>query len=343
MTRKTLEDAKKSIYKASTEPGTQEIKGYDLDAPFNLDAFLASFGTSGFQAANLGQAISIAKRMRHARDSHGKKFTLFLGYTSNQVSSGNRELIKYLVQHNMVDVLVTTAGGVEEDIIKVFKPFLQGDFRADGKTLREHGINRTGNIFVPNDRYVAFEQFVRPLLDELTGKNTKPVTLTPSAICKLLGERVAEHESHESSILYWAAKNNIPVFCTAITDGSFGDITFFHQINALNKQEQFVTIDILADNARLNRLAMDAEQTGALIIGSGIVKHQILNANMMREGLDYAIYLNTSPEYDGSDSGAEPEEAKSWGKVGGDANAVKVVCDATISLPLLLMGAFRRE
>lgn len=343
MTRKTLEDAKASIYKESVEPETNAIKGYDLDAPFNLDAFLASLATSGFQAANLGNAISIAKRMRHARDTKGKGFTLFLGYTSNQVSSGNRELIRYLVQHKMVDVLVTTAGGVEEDIIKVFKPFLQGDFRADGKTLRAHGINRTGNIFVPNDRYIEFEQFVRPLLDELTAKNTKHVTLTPSNICQLLGERIVHEKNHESSILYWAAKNSIPIFCTALTDGSFGDITFFHQINALNKNEQFITIDILKDNAALNRLAMDAEQTGAIIIGSGLVKHQILNANMMREGLDYAIYLNTSAEYDGSDSGAEPEEAKSWGKVGGDANTVKVVCDATIALPLLLLGAFRRE
>ena len=44
---------------------------------------------------------------------------IFLGYTSNLVSAGVREHIRYLVQHRMVDVLCTTAGGIEEDFIKV--------------------------------------------------------------------------------------------------------------------------------------------------------------------------------------------------------------------------------
>lgn len=44
---------------------------------------------------------------------------IFLGFTSNLISSGVREHIRYLVQHSMVDVMVTTAGGVEEDLIKV--------------------------------------------------------------------------------------------------------------------------------------------------------------------------------------------------------------------------------
>lgn len=43
---------------------------------------------------------------------------IFLGYTSNLVSAGVRESIRYLVQHRMVDVIVTTAGGIEEDLIK---------------------------------------------------------------------------------------------------------------------------------------------------------------------------------------------------------------------------------
>ena len=47
------------------------------------------------------------------------KCTIFLGYTSNMISSGVRETIRYLVQHKLVDCLVTTAGGVEEDIMKV--------------------------------------------------------------------------------------------------------------------------------------------------------------------------------------------------------------------------------
>ncbi len=53
-------------------------------------------------------------------------------------------------------------------------------------------------------------------------------------------------------------------------------------------------------------------------------------------GLDYAIYLTTAVEYDGSLSGARPHEAISWGKVKPSAKHVHVYCDATITLPLLL-------
>ena len=65
-----------------------------------------------------------------------------------------------------------------------------------------------------------------------------------------------------------------------------------------------------------------------------------MNANMMREGTKYAIYINTSMEGDGSDSGALPEEAKSWGKAAADADSIKVQVDATIAFPLLVAGAF---
>ena len=52
----------------------------------------------------------------------GVRAKIFLGYTSNLVSSGVREHVRYLVQHRMVDVIVTTAGGIEEDLIKVRNP-----------------------------------------------------------------------------------------------------------------------------------------------------------------------------------------------------------------------------
>ena len=44
---------------------------------------------------------------------------IFLGFTSNLISAGVREHVRYLVEHKMVDVVVTTAGGIEEDLIKV--------------------------------------------------------------------------------------------------------------------------------------------------------------------------------------------------------------------------------
>ena len=92
------------------------------------------------------------------------KATVFLGYTSNMISSGVRETIRFLVQHKMVDVIVTTAGGIEEDLMKCFNDTYIGDFALAGRALRAKGVNRIGNLLVPNDNYCAFEDWVKPLL-----------------------------------------------------------------------------------------------------------------------------------------------------------------------------------
>ena len=57
---------------------------------------------------------------------------IFLGYTSNMVSSGNRDIIRWLVKHKKINCLVTTAGGIEEDLIKCLGDFYLGDCHSLG-------------------------------------------------------------------------------------------------------------------------------------------------------------------------------------------------------------------
>lgn len=83
------------------------------------------------------------------------------------VSSGVRDTIRFLVEHRLVDCLVTTAGGVEEDLIKCLAPTYIGDFQLDGSKLRDKGLNRIGNLLVPNDNYCLFEDWVTPHLDTM--------------------------------------------------------------------------------------------------------------------------------------------------------------------------------
>ncbi len=316
-----LEKAKESIFKTSEEPRGDHVKGFAFDNS-DFKAFLDAYSTTGFQATHLGRAMDIARKMRN------DKVTIFLGFTSNMISSGVREAITYLVKNKLVHAIVTTAGGVEEDIIKCYKPFIIGDFRLDGAKLREAGINRIGNLLVPNDRYIKFEEIFTKLLKELM-EEQKDEIATPSEICKRLGEF-----GDETSYLYWAAKNDIPVFCPGITDGSMGDQIFFF------RSENDLKIDVASDISKLTDMVLDAKETGAIILGGSLPKHHIMNANMMREGTKYTIYINTAMEGDGSDSGALPEEAKSWGKAAADSSTVKVQADATIVFPLLVAGAF---
>jgi len=320
--------SKGAVFKKSSDVKGIEVKGYNFEGDLDFDRFLENYMSTGFQATNIGRAIDVVKKMRE------DNVTVFFGYTSNMVSSGIRDVIRYLVKNRMVHVLVTTAGGVEEDIIKCLKPFVLGRFDAKGSELREKGINRIGNVFVPNDRYIKFEKFMNSFLAKMLEKQkVQGRPLSPSEIIRELGKEI----NNEQSIYYWAYKNDIPVFCPALTDGSFGDMTYFFK----KKNNEF-RIDIVDDLIRINDIAINAEKTGIILLGAGVIKHHICNANLFRDGADYAVYINTAQEFDGSDAGARPDEAVSWGKIKPEAKSVKVYGDATIIFPLIVAGAFRK-
>ena len=150
--------------------------------------------------------------------------------------------------------------------------------------------------------------------------------------------RLGEEINDESSIYYWAAKNDIPVFCPAITDGSLGDMIYFHSY-----RNPGLIVDIAADIRNMNSQAVFAKKSGMIILGGGLVKHHICNANMMRNGADFAVYLNTAQEFDGSDAGARPDEAVSWGKIRADGRSVKVYAEASLVFPLIVAETFAKE
>ncbi|VDL76445.1 unnamed protein product [Nippostrongylus brasiliensis] len=246
------------------------------------------------------------------------------------------QVLRFVVQHDFVDCVVTSAGGVEEDLIKCLKPSYLGDFHMDGKQLRSRGLNRAGNILIPNDNYCAFEDWLMPVLDEcLREQQENGVSWTPSKLIRRLGEKI----NNEDSILYWAARNHIPIFCPALTDGSLGDMLYFHSV----KNSPGIRLDIVEDVRHINTMAVKSVRTGTLILGGGVVKHHINNANLMRNGSDFTVYINTGMEFDGSDSGAQPDEAVSWGKVKPSAHSVKVCADATLVFPLLVAETFARR
>ncbi len=312
--------------------GWPEVKGYDFEGKFNFWQFLKSYYHTGFQATSLYNAIVLIRQMRR------EKATIFLGYTSNMISCGVREQIKYLTKNKLVDVLVTTTGGLEEDIIKAKKPFVLGSYDADGGSLREKGINRTGNIFIPDDRYLFFESFMNGLLKRLY--SIKKVW-TIAEFVKEMGkelETLAKSDPEinpESSVTYWAYKNSIPYFVLPLVDGSVGDIIYFFK----RTHPDFI-IDETSVIVEINNIAMNAEKSGVIALGGSVPKHLVANANLFREGADYAVYITTAMEYEGSNAGANPDEAVSWGKFKAKRTTVKVYAEASLVFPLIVAGAF---
>lgn len=352
--------------------GTPQCKGHDFSESSDIDSIMSSFLTTGFQATNLGLAVKQIQMMRSWRLSDTPwiedvddetlkadqircriRTRIFLAYTSNQISCGQREVIRFLAQHRMIDVIVTTAGGIEEDIIKCIHPTYIGDFNLSGRELRKNGINRIGNLLLPNKNYCDFEDWLTPIINAMhdeqdqawasaftarTPSDQEPIrpsfVWTPSKVIHRLGKEVNNPES----VLYWAAVNDIPIFCPALTDGSIGDMLFFHSY----KRSGFV-LDINEDIRRINELALRSHSTGQIIIGGGVAKHHTCNANLMRNGADFSVFINTASDFDGSDTGASPDEAISWGKIRGTAKPVKVTADASIVFPLIVASTFAKD
>ena len=326
--------------------GAIPVTGLDFNTFSNRNLTVAelvdSMSNTGFQASSIGRAAQIINGMREWRDPEtGDRTAIFMGYTSNLISSGLRETLRWLVQHRHVQAVVTTAGGVEEDFIKCLAPTYLGSFSAAGAKLRKQGMNRIGNLLVPNSNYCAFEDWVMPILDRLleeqeAAKGTdEEFGWTPSKVIARLGKEIND----ERSVYYWAYKNDIPVFCPALTDGSLGDMLYFHTFKASPAQ---LRVDIVEDIRRINTIAVKAKRTGMIVLGGGIVKHHIANANLMRNGAESAVYINTANEFDGSDAGARPDEAVSWGKIKADGDSVKVYAEATVAFPLIVAATFAK-
>ncbi len=336
-----MTDPKDVVLKASEDVEGLPIEGPDFDSVRSLEEVVEKYEQIGFQATHLGKAIKIWRKIEAER-AKGNEVRVFLGYTSNIISSGLREIITWLVKHKKVDIIVTTAGGIEEDFIKVLKPFILGDWHVNDAAMREKGINRIGNIFVPNDRYIEFEKYMLPFYERLLHmQRERGAPLSASEVIYEMGRYMDEKlgPEKESSVIYWAYKNNIPIFCPALTDGSIGDMLYFFKEERGDKE---LNIDIANDIVRLNNLAVEAKSTAVIVLGGSLPKHAIINANLFREGSDYAIYVTTAVPWDGSLSGAPPSEGVSWGKIRAKADYVEIWADATLVFPILAYMTFFR-
>ena len=293
----------------------EEIKDIKLNGK-NATELVNQMNASGFQATHLAQAVELIEQMKK------EKATIFLGFTANLMASGLRGIVKELCEKKFVNAIVTTAGSIDHDIIKSFMPYKQGTFMANDVELHQKGINRIGNIFVETKGFELLEEKMQTWLAEIYAKEK---TISPSQLAKFIGNKLPEE-----SFLHWCSKNNIPLFCPGITDGAIGlQMHFFKQENP------DLVMDVTKDMKELADLVLTAEKTGAIILGGGISKHHIIGANILRDGLDYAVYISTAAEFDGSRSGAQTREAKSWGKLKEKGNSVQVNCDATIAFPLI--------
>ena len=299
------------------------VKDFRWEKQLNVKEFVEKLGSVGFSGVEIKRACDVIVKMKMA----GAK--IFLSFTSNMVTSGLRGLFAQVIEKGLADVCVTTIGGIEEDIIKAKgEKFLIGSFDCDDYKNYEDGLNRVGNILISTQSYIVFENFIRPVLK---GLYERKKVWTPSEIFREIGLKLDDG----SSILCQAARNNVPVFCPAITDGSFGfQLYLFQQDNP-----DFV-VDVVSDFKNILLTTDFNEQKGIIALGGSISKHHAILATLLNGGCQFAVYMTTSQEYSGSVSGATTREAKSWGKLKDSSDSVTVRGDVSVNFPLVMSYVF---
>jgi deoxyhypusine synthase len=307
------------------------VKDIQLQKDMNTDKLVRElYESGGFTAKKLAVGVDILETMVKEKDC-----TTFLSFPACIISTGTRGVIKEILKRKLVDVVITTCGTLDHDLARVWKDYYHGTFIADDEDLHKKGINRLGNIFIPLECYgTVLEEKMQPILKELYQKKQKWST---KDIIWEFGKRLESEKNGKDSIMYWAWKNKIPIFVPGITDGAFGSQMWMYY-----QEHRDFTIDLFSDEQSLSDIVFTSKKMGAFIIGGGISKHHVIWWAQFKGGLDYAVYLTTAVEHDGSLSGARMREAVSWGKLKEQATYVTVEGDATVLLPLMSSALFER-
>jgi len=278
--------------------------------------------SGGFESRNLADGLYALTDM--IKDENCLKF---LSFVAAITSTGLRGVIKDMIKKKWFDVVITTCGALDHDIARHFSNYNQGSFTMDDAELTKQNIHRLGNVLVPMESYgPIIEEKMQSFLEEEYAKGTRE--MSTEDICRMIGSHLGE-----DSFLYWAYKNDVKVIVPGIVDGAVGS-----QIWMFSQKHADFKLNIIKDSDTLAGLIFKAKKSGALMLGGGISKHHTLWWNQYRSGLDFAVYITTAQEFDGSLSGALVREAISWGKVTQDAKQTTIHAELTTVLPFLYLG-----
>jgi len=300
-----------------------------------------SYGEAGIGASDIHEAVDIYSEMLD------DDVTTFFGLAGAMVPTGMRAIVSELIRDGHIDVLVTTGANCTHDSIEAIGgKHHHGEVTPEGRTEREHdetlrdeGVDRIYNVYLPQEHFALFENHLR---DEVFSTLETEGAVSIQRMTEALGRANSEVNEREdvpedAGVLAAAYENDVPVYCPAFQDSVLGLQAWMYS------QTSEFTVDALADMTQITDIAYEADSAGAMVVGGGVPKNYVLQTMLVSpDAYDYAVQLTMDPSNTGGLSGATLEEARSWGKLEKDARNVSVYADATITLPLVVAAARER-
>jgi len=307
-----------------TQPCEMPVAQLHVKPEMTVNELVVAMGKAGaYNGGSLARAADIWEQMLVDKEA-----TKFFGLAGAMVPAGMGGIVADLIKGGHIDILVSTGANLTHDIIEAIGcRHFHGTAFCNDVELRHDEINRIYDVYLPNEAFEHFEEFMQGVFGELEPGST-------ISISGLL-EHIGKHA--KSGILHTAARKKIPVYNPAVQDSMIGlQYWLFSQTNK-------VTVDAFADMPALMDRCFTAKKAGAMLVGGGVPKNFILQSMLMTpNGFSYAIQLTGDRPDLGGLSGATLDEARSWGKITEDAQAVTVYGDATITLPVLAAAVTER-
>ncbi len=301
--------------------------------------FADEYGHVGLGAADLHKAVGLTEAM------FDDDVTVFFSLAGAMVPTGMRRIVADLIRDGYIDVLVTTGANLTHDAIEAIGgKHHHGEVTPEGKTEREHdetlrdeGVDRIYNVYLPQEFFATFESHLREeVFPTLAEECKKEGSVSIQRLTHELGRANAEINDRDDveegpGIAAAAYEHDVPIYCPAVQDSVLGLQAWMYS------QTTAFSLDALSDMTDLTDHAFDADEAGAFIVGGGVPKNFTLQTMLVTpRAYDYAVQLTMDPKQTGGLSGATLEEARSWGKLEKDAENVSVYADATITLPLVI-------
>ncbi len=307
----------------------------------SISQLLDSMAMTGFQGRRLGEVVKVWETACRTENT-----VIFLGLAGSLSTTGQSEIVKFLIRNRFIDVLVSTGANITEDLVEALGAnYYMGEPNLDDSELFKAGIYRFHDVLVRDVDYFKMEKMLADFMAQLD--RTKVYSSA-----KFLNQLGAWLDGKGvNGILTEAWRSGVPVFSPALVDSGMG---VAYLLNKYRHGEGFkLLIDHFADYELIVKIKAKFADSAAIFIGGGVPKDFIQLAAVAVDVLlsgdlskyrphRFAAQITTDSPHWGGLSGATLDEAKSWGKESPDSMTVQCFCDATIGLPLVAHALYEK-
>jgi deoxyhypusine synthase len=349
---------KSEDYHDGGKDGLEPLESLDLKQIHDFDEMLKALGKTAFGARTLGEAAEVLAAM--VQDPE----VMVVGTFSGAMSVAKMGLMLCdMIDQGWINVVITTGALVAHGFIEnLGRAHYKYPTDRSDRELYNQGYNRIYDTLEMEANLDYAEEVVREVITRLDHQEV----WSSHSLCRELGRHLAG-QTGQPGLLRNAYLKGVPVFIPAFTDSELGLDLAVYMVKAATAKGEDLSQALTSLSVKFNpfldlgsyaRKVLSAKKMGIFTVGGGVPRNwaqqvaPYLELLHGRLGLDvpevkyqYGVRLCPEPVQWGGLSGSPYREGVSWGKFVAPEDGgryAEVLCDATISWPLLMKAVQQR-